>query len=1102
MSPSSATDQKPRIQLFGGARIFLGGEEIPLSPHQTCLVGLLFGTEEGVLARAEAISFLWPEEEPTRARRRLSQLLYSLKRRVGQESLIDSHGDDIRKAGEGVKSDLEEYALALNARQFPVCTGLLQKGFAARGVGALNRRYDDWVRAKEAELRHEVRRKAERHWHHCVQEENWGGARVAAEALLALAPQDEERLKKVMEARAKSGWAAGAEEAFKDFEALCGVRNWAPEEDTLGLLDTIRSAFSTQPEVRAAEAGKGAGEPPLLGRDIEMNAFRKALRNIPAKDLRGFLVLGDAGIGKTRLIRESLLGLAFDGQLVLSAEAAEMEQLIPLNPLIEVLKGSEAGEALRQLDEPWRTVLFGVMPAHYLGDGPIPEAPQIQPGSVPRRLFEAFYQLLIALTNARPLIVVLEDLQWADETTLSVLEFLLRRWDHGNLQLLVSARAEEVRRHPLFGRFLETLRVHHDFVEVHLSELEPHDRESLIRHLAGKPLGPHQVSQLQSLAGGNPFFLIELTLEFLAGRLGPVATPRDLVPIPVSIRQVLDRRLSQLSSDADRVLGSLAVFSRPLDLPGLVRIAHLSRPKCLAGLDQLHHFRLVTSRGTEVTISHELVRQSVYQGINPTRRAWLHDRVARHLLRNRKTAPPDELAVHFHHAGASSEAITYAIETADRAEASGAIPEALRFLRIAREHSKAPEQVADLIGRMGHLNYLHQNLEEAAPLLELAAQRFRRQGDRARALRAEVERIDCLARTGEHLGNDCLEELQLLKEDAISDGLWEIFQEALDVEAHQLDRAGNLVRVRSVLSQARQHQSKGTAEARCKARAMIALNIYFGSPTEGLRAAREAVTLAKATADSELLLHALNRLIVALHYQGRLHSPEGIQALSEAEARLGNCGDLILRFFLKLNRAVWHLEIGELDYAHTGFRAAAEIVHGTQARDAQAMLHLNLGELGLVSHEFRHAKESYETAQALIAPNSPHFFQTLVTTGLGLCALQTGDLGEARRNETELPPLPEFWSYDPTVVAVFKARMFLKRRDTPRALELLEKIRYSIRDRLVPAWLRLTLEESTILLKTHPRTAKKTVEEGIEVATELRLPERLGQFQRLRASLK
>jgi tetratricopeptide (TPR) repeat protein len=281
---------------------------------------------------------------------------------------------------------------------------------------------------------------------------------------------------------------------------------------------------------------------------------------------------------------------------------------------------------------------------------------------------------------------------------------------------------------------------------------------------------------------------------------------------------------------------------------------------------------------------------------------------------------------------------------------------------------------------------------------------------------------------------------------------------------------------------------------------MVALNIYFGSPEEGLRAARAAVAIAKNTSDSNLLLYALNRLIVVLHYQGKLHTPEGVEALSEAESRLGNCGDLILKFHVKLNRAVWHLEIGELAYAKTAFQAAEDLVRGTQARDAQAKLQLNLGELGVVSHDFQLAKASYESAQELITSFSPHFFQTLATAGLGFCSLHAGDLGEARRREAEIPAFPEFWTYDPSVVTIFKARMLLKRRDTTRALALLNQIRKGVKHRLVPAWLRLTLEEARILRTIRPERALSLVNEGLEIAEGLGLRERVRQLHRLKES--
>ncbi len=1098
------TAESYHVQLFGGPKLFRGSEEISLSPIQAALVGLLFGRDEPDLERDRAVAVLWPDEESVPAKHRLSQHLYTLRIRVGKPGILEARKYAIRRLPSGVTCDLDRYKEALQKLDLLTCSELLKKRFLPADPGFTGRPYPDWIAARAAEFRQEFRTCAERQWRACSREERWEEACFPAEALLNLYPDEEDRLQSVMEARIKAGRPVEAEEAYQEFASCRSGEDWIPHDRTKDLIEGVnRLALGAGDEPR--EVGQGLPEPPLLGRNRERTVLRQTLRTTPRRELRGVMISGEAGIGKTRLIYEALHGLPIDGQRVFSAQSAELERLIPLNPLIEAFCGPTVRAVLRELEEPWRTVLYGVMPGHFPGDGPIPEAPHIQPGSVPRRLFEAFYQLLLSLVGEGPVTLVLEDLQWADDTTLSVLDFLVRRWDHGQLQLLVSARSEEIRKNAALGRFLENFRVHVDFHEIPLPELEPPDCEALIRHLAPRHLPPGRITQLRSLAGGNPYFLIELTLEFLAGRLGPMEAPQDIVPIPVSIRQVLDRRLSELSPEAERVLGSLSVLSRPIETRDLGRITQLPGPDCHAGLDQLHRFRFVTG-SEKVVVSHELVRQTFYQSLTDSRRAWLHNRAARHILRTRKPVPSDELALHFHRAGSSEEAKTYATEAADHAEASGAVPEALRFLRIAREHSTEPTVVAELIGRMGHLNYKHQNLEEAAPLLELAAQRFRRQGHQAKALRAEVERIDCLAQRGSDLGIDCLEELQLLKDEASSAELWEVFQDALDVEAHQFDREGDLEGVRSVLRQAQESLNLGPPEARCKARGTVALNIYFGSqeigpPERSLRAARESVAIALGTSDSELILHALNRLILVLHYQGKLHTEEGKRALSEAESRLGTCGDLILKFHIKLNPAVWHLEIGELDQARASLEALEQLVGGNQSPAAQARLRLNLGELGLVSHDFPFAETAFRAAEELAAWPSPPFFRTLATAGIGLCSLSIGNLTEARIRESQLPEFPEFWTYDPTIVATFKARMLAKRRDTVRALELLDQTRAGVVGRLVPAWLRLTIEQTRLCKRVYPKKALELADEGLEVAGKLGLKQRVYQLHRLRETL-
>lgn len=1097
MSRHPRNDEAIRIEVFGGPRLFRLGEEVPLSSQQESFLGFLFGTGKEVLGRSQVVAMFWPDEEQRKARRCLSQLLYSLKKRIGDPPVFWTHGDNIHWSGILVASDLRQFERDLREGALLPCAEQLELGFLPKVAATASRSLSTWVESREAELRRSLRTRAERAWLEAIRGEEWEGARIAAETLLRLSPLDEERLRKVLEARAKTGPPEKAEEAAHEFKIRfeeARRRAWEPSAATLKMLDEIESLALQEADGDTRRIPAAIPEPPLLGRSEEKVLLRASLNRVPRQEVRTILIKGEAGIGKSRLIREALLGISLDGHRVFTTGMAELEQMIPLNPLIEAFAGPQVGVTLRNLDEPWRTVLFGVMPSHYAGEYPIPEAPHIQAGSVPRRLFEAFHQFLLSLVEEGPVILVLEDLHWADETTLSVLEFLIRRWDQGELQMVFSVRSEEVNRAPVLARFLENLRSFAVFLEISLGDLDAAASEALIEHLSPGARDAGSVRYLHSLAGGNPFFLIELTLEFLAGRLEPeVLPPQDIVSIPFSILQVLKRRLSQLSDDAERVLEALAVFNKPLDVAELARIARLTGAQCLAGLDQLHDFRMVVRHHAE-EIRHELIRQTVYQKLSQTRKALLHKRVAQYILRTRENPPPDELAVHFHRAGEADEAVRYSIEAADRAKTAGAIPEALRFLGIAREHSRDPEEVAGIIGRMGHLNYMYQDFEKAAPLLELAAQRFHRQGKTLEALRAEVQHIDCLAQNGQIPHQDCLEELQRLKGEAMKNEGWETFQDALDVEAHQHDRKGDLAGARSVLRQARESSGMGGPEARAKAQAMLALNIYFDDPHEALQAARKAVAIAKTTANDELYLHTLNRLIVVLHYQGILHSSEGIMVLREADSILANCEDMIRKYYISLNQAVWYLETGDLARAERAFAAVEILARKTAARDAATMLQINLGELALISNDIALARTRYTAARHMLSASSKWFYKTLIAAGLGLGALHIGDLAEARNMEAELEPFPDFWTFDPTIVCTFKARMLLKRRDSEGSVFLLHSVRDAIRERLVPAWLRLTSEQCRVLRRIDPTKARGLAEEGRDYSQRLDLEHWVRRF--------
>lgn len=1100
MNLKLSSPRRFEISLFGGPLLEISGSPCSLSPHQGGLMGLLYGGPLSHITREEVISLLWPDDAPPVARRRLNQLLYSFKKKTGVPPPFVLEGEEIHRPEHLESGDLGHYLEYLESGRLPQCAELLRLGFLRRLDGQVTRELSDWIRSRDSHFKERLGRRGQAVLAKSLEAGHWSVARGAAEALLTLDPHHEGLLRALMKAIGSSSGFLEAEAAMREFGQAWKMEMgapWEPSTETHSLLQRLRSGAPMGQAPKETDLEPAEKLTSLVGRETEYSLLRRAMFAPPHRALRGILISGEAGIGKTRLISEALSGIHLEGQSIFWANPSELERLIPLNPFIEAFRGSAAGDVLQSLDEPWRTVMYGVMPHHYRGEGPVPHAPEIQAGSVPRRLFEAVHQLLLELAEREPTILVIEDIQWADETTLAVLEFLIRRWDRGRLQVILSVRSEEIDRKSTLRSFLETLRSHEDHLDLHLGDLDHPSSQELIRSLPGRDLHQDEVSHLQSLAGGNPFFLIELTLEYLAGRVDRPVLPTTSFSIPLSIKQVLRRRLSQLSPESERILSAVSVHTHPISLENLAKVTGIPEEDSIDGLDQLHQFRLIRSEGTRISPAHELIRQTVYQELNPSVRAWIHERVARLLQEGDHPAPPDELAVHFHKAGAAEEALLFAREAAERAEESGAIPEALQFLKIAREHTSAPRDAANILGKMGHLNYLHQNLRTAAPLLETAAKRLRSQGDKSSALRWELEWIDCLGKTGLLPLRECLDEISRIKEEASANDEFETLAMALDTEVHLFDRPDFIEEARTVIREAMEYTKFGSSEARCRAQAVVALNLYFGDPDLGLEAAREAVRIGMQTESQDLQLLALNRLMVVLLYQGRLHAPEGKMVVKAMEDRFGKSGDLLLKFFVKLNQAVWHLEIGELHQARNWFLAAEDVIRGTQATSAVLNLLINRAEFYSSLNEIGKAQEDYREAGTLLSSSSPQHLESVISAGTGICALQEGDLTKARNIERKLGDLPEEWTFDPSVIASFKAEMFRMRGDLRSAAGLLGEIADTVKHRFVTAWLKLTLQRTRYLRRIGKTESVGLAKEGAEMARFLGLSIRQSEFERL-----
>ena len=1090
------------VNLFGGPTLLSSRRAVRLSPTQGYLVAIVFGSLRDTIPRARVRSLLWKDGDHRRSRRRLSQLLYQTNQRVGHTPLILSEEDLLIPNSEVTRCDLASFQDMRKERRLRSANLLLRAGFLGNLQRTPTRAFEDWLDARRVALRSMLRDAAAATWSDCERSEQWHEAREAAEVLSDLDPAEEGVLRHVMWSRAITGAVQEAVAAYQSFSerarASSGATEWSPAPESLAMYSRIQGLDDPTDDARGVKDPEEDLDPPLCGRSKEIASLSRCFASLPQGPLSTVLVSGEAGIGKTRLVEESLKGAPLRGIRVFQARSAEIERDIPLNPILEALNQPEVESVLTRLDEPWRAILLGLMPQFHHGGGPIPEAPYIQPDRMPPRLFEAFSHLFAELVAEGPVVLFLDDLQWADDTSLAVLEALRGRWASGRLFLVAAFRPES--RYVGEGsleRFLASLREGKGVEEIQLEDLSDDASRELVHLVAKRSVSQRDQDAICALGGNNPFFLIELTLEHLAGRLTTDLHHADMVPLPLSITQVLVRRFAELSETAAQVLNLMAVLDEPVTFREVAVIAELDKRSCVAAVEQLQTLRLTRRFDQGVRIKHELIRQTVYGRLSEPRKAWLHERVAQHLLNRPEPLPIGQLALHFHHAGVGDQALHFSLKASAAAETSGAVAEAARYLEIAREHARDPEEAAVIIGKLGHLHYLHRNLSEAAPILELACPRLRAHGRIPEALSYEVERADAISHGDAAPIRDVIEELQRIKEEARNRELWDIITKALDVEIHILDRVADIQGTQRVLREAEDLLDVSSPEARCSAHSILALHLFFGSPELALSSARTAVQLAEEHGLRQELLSASNRLMVVLLHNGLLGTSSGMSLVATAEESARYSGDLFLRFNLRVNVGVYHLEVGEYEQAMQAFERARKVVAGTAAKDAHLILECNLGELEFCRGDFELASLHFTRGEALLDAASPIRLRRMVKAGLGLTAMTTGDLRTAREMEEQVGLLPDYWYFDPYLLATFKARMRWHRGDRRSAILLLRQTGEAVRGRLVTSWLNLRLEESRLLRRVDMSEARQVAEEALGVARELGLSVRIREFQAL-----
>ncbi|WP_328418996.1 MULTISPECIES: AAA family ATPase [unclassified Micromonospora] len=620
----------------------------------------------------------------------------------------------------------------------------------------------------------------------------------------------------------------------------------------------------------------------LVGRQREIAALRGALARARTGEPSTVLVGGEAGVGKTRLLEEFAGGATDTGARVLVGQCLELgEAGLPFAPFAaalravlradgaEVFAGYEA-EFARLLPELGRVPAALAVPAA----APLTDAPR-------GYLFDLVAELFQRLADARPLVLVIEDLHWADRSTRDLIGFLVRAARPGRLLLVGTYRTDELQRgHPL-RPFLAELDRARGVERVELGRLDRDGTAAILADLLGAEPTARAVDDIHDRTQGNPFFIEELAVA---------GDPLGCAALPETLRDLLLARVDRLPEPAQRVLRIAAAGGSRFAHHLIAEVAALPEAELEDALRAAVAAQLVVADPDgDYEFRHALVREAVHDELLPGEHARLHARFAAaivaqpHLVAEGRA--PAEIAHHWYAAHDHPRALVAALAAACAAADRYAYAEQRRLLERALELWELVPDAADRLG-MDHLALLEQTLGAAVTA-----------GDFSRAI--------TLTRAG----------------------LAEVDADAAPLRAARLqDQRGRLLALlgksdgSSELGEAYRLAAGGPAGVeRVQLLADIAAHLVKIDPQQAARVAAEAATDAEALGEDVALLPTR----IALLCHGERDLERGLAELSRAEAAARASGDAPTLVLAMVYRSDLLCELGR--YAESAQAAEAGV---------------------------------------------------------------------------------------------------------------------------------------------------------------------------------
>jgi DNA-binding SARP family transcriptional activator/RecA/RadA recombinase len=949
---ASVSETGLRMRLLGPPLIDREGAPLQTDTRKATALLAFLAVTGGEHRRESLVALLWPDYESDRGRAALRRTLSTLRGALDGRWLESERGS-VALARDELWLDVEAFrerlascethdhtsaeACARCVEPLSAAVELYRDGFLA-GFGLRDSfAFEDWQSLEAGTLEREFAGALDRLARAHAAAGELERSIACLERRLALEPLHEPAHRELMRLLAWTGRRATALDHYRECVRLLGrdlgVR---PLEETTEVYRAIKEdrlgpapGAAPAPVAAPAPAAAPAAEParaglPLVGRERELELLRSAWQGAGTRG-RLVAVEGEAGVGKTRLLEELAAEVRAAGGAVISAHCYEDESGVAYGPLAEALHAlAEDGLLRARLERvPGPLVAEAARLAPGLAGGrsglPAP-APLDSPGAHTRFL-DGTAELIAALGDERaPALLLVDDVQWADEASLDLLGYLARRLAARPLCVVATWRSEEVGSDHRARRLLDAAARDDAAATIELARLERPEVERLIESLpaAGElPAGTSDAVWAET--EGLPFFVVEY-IEWLSSEQGGGRAPLE------GAQGLVRSRLQSVSETARQLLTAAAVIGRSFDPATLREASGRSDEEVVDGLEELIAAGLVREpdAGPALDFTHHRLREAVYEQAALVRRRLLHRRVAESLVAQARTsADPGALAPatahHFQQAGEDPRAADFSERAGHHAASLFANAEALGHLRTAL--GLGPRDPAAVHEAIGDLETLTGDYRSARGSYEAAAST--ESGSRLAAIEQKLGRLH------ERRGDLTL-----------AAGHFEAALESLD------EAAG--------------------AEVRAHLLADVSLNARrHGDADAAQKAAEDAARLAEESGDLRARARASNALGVLARDRGDAdealaHHEEGLRLAREADDPTGTVAALN-------NLALTRRASGELDAALELTGEALERCTAQGDRHREAALNSNLADLLHAAGRAPEARERMRVTAAIVA---------------------------------------------------------------------------------------------------------------------------------------